>query len=327
MDVLIVEPLDPEALHWLDARHPVLVAPQLERDPIGLRQALEHARAAIVPSSVALDAHLLDHAPLLRAVGRLSLGVENLDVDAFGRAGIEIVRPGASGANAEAEFAIGAMLQLLRRVPVRGSDGALVGRELGGATVGLVGVPPAAQPLATLLRAFGARVEGYDPSIHASDPLWAKWKIDAVGLGELLQHADVLCVLLGYFPRYRGLLGERFLGACKPNQVLVCLTQSNVFDEAALADALQSRRMLGAWFDAMDPSLLDADRPLHRVRNRLQITERLAGTTLQARARGAWSVVRRIDEILAADSPTPRAALSPDDADVPLDLEAGRASA
>jgi D-3-phosphoglycerate dehydrogenase / 2-oxoglutarate reductase len=324
MDVLIVEPLEPEVLQWIDARHPVRFAPQFERDTRALREAMFNVRALIAPPSVALDAQSLRFAPVLRAVGRLSSGVENLDAEAFARAGVEIVRPGSASAGAEAEFAIGSMLQLLRRVPVSSSDGMLVGRELAGATVGLVGLPPAARPLAALLGGFGATVKGYDPALHMSDALWASWKIEPVGLPELVAQSDVLCVLLNYFTRYKGLIGERLLPDCKPNQVLVSLAHSSLFDDEALAAVLESGRMAAAWFDSMEPSMLDFGRPLRRVRN-LQITPRVASTTRESRIRSAWSVVRRIDEILGDASPRPefRATIE-DDA---LGLEAGRASA
>jgi phosphoglycerate dehydrogenase-like enzyme len=324
MDVLIVEPLEPEVLQWIDARHPVRYAPQLERDPRAFRQALFNVSALIVPPSVALDAQALHFAPMLRAVGRLSGGAENLDVEAFGRAGVEIVRPGPASAGAEAEFAIGAMLQLLRRMPVRSNDGMLVGRELSGATVGLVGLPAAARPLAELLGAFGAQVRGYDPAVHQSDGLWERYHITSLSLRELVEQSDVLCVLLNYFTRYKGLLGERFLPHCKPDQVLVCLGHSSLFDDAALAEALDSGRMAAAWFDSMEPSMLDFGRPLRAVRN-LQITPRVAGTTRESRIRSAWTVVRRIDEILAEVGPRPE--FRPTTEDDALGLEADPASA
>lgn len=324
MDVLIVEPLEPEVLQWIDARHPVRFAPELERDPRGLRQALFNVRALIAPPSVALDAQALHFAPVLRAVGRLSAGAENLDLEAFARAGVEIVRPGTASAGAEAEFAIGAMLQLLRRVPVRGNDGMLVGRELAGATVGLVGLPASARPLAELLAAFGAQVKGYDPAVHQSDGLWERWKIAPLGLRELVECSDVLCVLLGYFTRYKGLLGERFLPYCRPDQVVVSLGHSSLFDDAALAEAMESGRIAAAWFDSMEPSMLDFGQPLRAVRN-LQVTPRVSGTTRESRIRSAWTVVRRIDEILGEAGPRPEfRATTEDDS---LDLEAGRASA
>jgi phosphoglycerate dehydrogenase-like enzyme len=261
---------------------------------------------------------------VLRAVGRLGAGAENLDAEAFARAGVEIVRPGSASAAAEAEFAIGSMLQLLRRVPVRSNDGMLVGRELAGATVGIVGLPASARPLAELLRAFGAQVKGYDPAVHQSDGLWARWKIAPTGLRELVECSDVLCVLLNYFSRYKGLLGERFLPHVKADQVLVSLGHSNLFDEAALAEALDSGRIAAAWFDSMEPGMLDPGRPLHQVRN-LQVTPRVAGTTRESRIRSAWAVVRRIDEILS-EAP-PRHDFRQTTEDDSLDLEAGPASA
>ena len=324
MDVLIIEPLEPEVLQWIDARHPVRFAPELERDPRGLRQALFNVRALIAPPSVALDAQALHFAPVLRAVGRLSAGVENLDAEAFARAGVEIVRPGSASAGAEAEFAVGAMLQLLRRVPVRSNDGMMVGRELAAATVGLIGMPASARPLADLLGAFGAQVKGYDPALHGSDDLWQRWKIAPLGLRALVEQSDVVCVLLNYFSRYKGLLGERFLPHCKADQVWVSLGNSSLFDEAALAEALDSGRVAAAWFDSMEPGMLDPERPLHQVRN-LQVTPRLAGTTRESRIRSAWAVVRRIDEIL--NNAPPRPEFRPTTEDDSLDLEAGQASA
>ena len=170
MDVLIVEAMEPEVLEWLGARHPLRFAPELARDGRALRQTLFNVRALIAPASVVLDAQALRFAPVLRAVGRLSAGVESIDADAIARAGVEIVRPGTASAAAEAEFAIGSMLQLLRRVPVQSADGMLVGRELAGARVGLVGLPAAARTLAELLGAFGAGVSGYGPRRGAAKP-------------------------------------------------------------------------------------------------------------------------------------------------------------
>ena len=301
MVVLIVEPLDPEVMQWLVARHAVRYAPDLARDPRSLRQALRHVQALIIPPTVALDAETLSRAPLLRAVGRLSAGAENIDFEACARAGVEVVRPSDATAQAEAEFMIGALLQMLRRVPVVNPEGLLVGRELGSATIGLIGMGPAAQPTAQLLQAFGSRVIGYDPTLHANDPLWARWLVEPLGLRELMEQSDGVCVMLTYFTRYQGLLGERYLGFCKPNQVLVSLASTSLFDENALADVLGSGRMAAAWFDSLEPGLLGPGRLLHQI-DTLQVTPRVASTTLESRVRAAWDVARRIDDLLQPGS-------------------------
>lgn len=298
MVVLIIEPLDPDVMQWLVSRHAVRYAPELARDPAALRRALPLVRALVVPASVALDAQTLALAPQLKAVGRLSAGLENIDQDFCNRAGIEVVRASESTAQAEAEFAVGALLQMLRRVPVLNAEGLLVGRELCGATVGLVGMGPTAQPLARLLGAFGARVLGYDPMLHAAEPIWSEWSIEPVQLRTLVETSDGLCVMLNNFLRYQKLLGERLLPFCKPHQVLVSLSPSDVFDHHSLAEVLASGRMAAAWFDSMQPDALDDGQPLATAEH-LQVTPRVAGTTRESRLRAAWEVAQRIDMLLS----------------------------
>ena len=119
-----------------------------------------------------------------------------------------------------------------------------------------------------------------------------------MGLRELLEQADAVCVQLSYFSRYHGLLGERFLPFCKPNQVIVSIAHSGLFDEAALAQALSGGPLSAAWLDSLEPGALDEGRPLFGIDN-LQITPRVASTTRESRLRSAWAVVKRIDELLS----------------------------
>jgi len=297
MDLLIVDTLEAEVMQWLGARHPLVHAPELAFDPRAFRRALYSVRAMIVPSTVTLDAQALHYAPVLQAVGRVNAGAENIDLDACAKADVEVVRSFTASAQAEAEFMIGALLSLLRRVPVAGPDGVPVGRELGSATVGLVGMAPAARSMATLLGGFGSRIVGYDPSLHASDAVWERWGVAPLSLKKLLMQSDAVCVQLNYFSRYRGLLGERFLSFCKPDQVLVSTAHSGLFDETALAAALTSGRLAAAWLDSMEPGALDEGRPLYGIET-LQVTPRVASTTRESRLRSAWAVARRIDEVL-----------------------------
>jgi D-3-phosphoglycerate dehydrogenase len=297
MTVLILEPLEADVVQWLAERHDACFAPELVGDFRGLADALQDARALVAPPEVRIDAGLLHCAPMLRAIGRASGGAENIDVEACRKAGVEVVRSQTSTVSAEAEFAVGALLSLLRRVPIEGSDGLKVGRELGCSTIGLLGLAPAARVMTQLLQAFGTRVIGYDPSRHPSDATWARWGIEAVSLADLMEHSDGLVLLLPYFDRYRGLVGERQLEVARPGQVLVGLTQSGLVDEAALALALRNGRLRAAWFDCLEPGWLEAGRPLHGIGS-LQVTPRLAGTTRESRVRAAWAVARGIDGLL-----------------------------
>lgn len=301
MDLLIAESLEPEVVAWLELRHTVRYAPHLARDARAFRQGLYDVRALIIPPTLALDALTLQQAPMLRAAGRVSAGAENIDLDACARAGVEVVRSLTATARAEAEFMVHAMLSLLRRFPVVGADGNLAGRELSGCTVGVIGMSAAARSMAQLLAGFDVRMIGYDPARHASDEVWERWGIAPLGLRELLEEADVACVLLPYFNRYRGLLGERFLPHCKPRQVIVSIAHSALFDEVALADALANERVAAVWLDSVEPGLLESGRPLHGIES-LQVSPRVASTTCDSHLRSAWAVAKRIDQILAAVS-------------------------
>ena len=301
MDILIIEPIEDEIVRWLEARHSVRYEPEIARDPRAFRQALYNVRALILPPSLSLDAQALHSAPVLRVVGRVSAGPENIDAEACAKAGVELVRSNNATANAEAEFVIGAMLSLLRRVPVQGSHGMRVGRELGGAQVGLIGMTPAARALNRLLTSFGAQVSGYDPSLHANDAVWERWNVKPLGLRELLENSDVVSVQLAYFSRYHGLLGERYLPFCKPDQVIVSISHSALFDEVALAQVMGTHQVAAAWFDSMEPGLLDEGRPLADIHS-LQVTPRVASTTRESRLRSAWAVAHRLHELLTLPS-------------------------
>jgi phosphoglycerate dehydrogenase-like enzyme len=306
MEVLILEPIGREAREWLSARHPVRVAPELVRDPIAHRRALAEARALILPAGIVFDTGSIVAAPKLRAVARVSTGIDGIDADACHKAKIEVVRPLVASATAEAEFMLGAALKLLRRLPDSGRI--REGRELGTATVGLIGMSPAARALSQLLVGFGCRVIGYDPAIHSSDALWNRWRIQPVSLRRVLAHSDVVCVQLQFFTRYRGLLGERLLPHCKSNQVIVSISTSAVFDEDALARALDNGVIAACWLDHPEPGLADPGRPLAGVK-RLYLSKQLAGATREARQRSEWMVVKRLDELLSGRAtPAPPAA-------------------
>jgi phosphoglycerate dehydrogenase-like enzyme len=186
---------------------------------------------------------------------------------------------------------------------------------------------PAARALAQLLNAFGSRVVGYDPAVHASDNIWGRWRVEPMPLRELMELSDGVCVQLIYFSRYQGLIGERFLPFCKPNQVLVSVAHSSLFDLDSLADVLGTGRMAAAWFDSLEPGALDPGRPLADI-DTLQVTPRVAATTRESRVRAAWAVARRIDELLSAESAPQRdfSPTMPAGPDEPTDLPTGEAS-
>ncbi len=308
MDLLIADPLEPDVLAWLEARHDLLYAPRLVDDPAALTRSMHKARAALLPARVRVDPKALRQAPRLRAIGRIVGGVEHIDYNACTQAGVEVVRCPEATAPAEAEFMLGALLALLRPGP--SDTGHSTGRELSRCTVGLIGITAGSLKLAGLLQVFGSQVVGYDPTIHSGDARWTAWGIRPMGLSGLFAACDGVCVQLPGFTRYRGLLGERTLAQCRPGQVLVSTSPSYIFDKSTLARVLDSGRMTAAWMDQAEPDLQSPGKVLHGVRG-LLTTPRLAGYTRESRLRSAWGVARRVDHILRHTDTGPRPEPSP----------------
>jgi D-3-phosphoglycerate dehydrogenase / 2-oxoglutarate reductase len=303
MDLLVAEPLEAEVLQWLQVRHDLHYAPRLTDDRKPLAEALAQARAVLLPAHIAVNSRMLARAPMLRAIGRIVGGQEHIDLDACARAGIAVLRSPESTAPAEAEFMLGALLTLLRPNPL--APHRIVGRELAHCTVGLVGMGPGARRLGTLLQSLGTQVRGYDPALHATGAQWQRWGVQPVGLRELFEQSDAVCLHLPIYSRYVGLLGDRVLPWCKPGQVLVSMSPIELFDEAVLADLLNSGRMAAAWLDSVGPGTLAPGQPLHGAAG-LQTTPRLASYTREARLRSAWGVARQVHDVLRRTPATVR---------------------
>jgi D-3-phosphoglycerate dehydrogenase len=260
--------------------------------------ALARVRGMVLPPSVAVDRAVLRAAPQLLTVGRLSAGAENLDLDACARAGVEVVRPATASANAEAEFAIGALLQMLRRVPVINAEGLAVGRELGGSVVGIVGMTPAARPLATLLDTFGAGSSATTPRCmrrrRPVGPLGRRAGAAAPADGAQRRRVRAAELLLAL---------PRPAGAALPGRMQA---QPGAGEPGAVGPVRRSRRWPMRWPRGAWPRPgSTAWSPARWTRagrctasTTLQVTPRVASTTRESRIRSAWAVAQRMDEIL-----------------------------
>lgn len=305
MDCLILEPLQDDARQWLADRHAVRFSPELAADPMALRRELYNVRTLVLPSEVAVTDQMLGFAPRLKAVARLAMGIQNVDTEACRRANVEVVRSLNAHAQACAEYMMTALLGLFRRgfsSVMRNRDVSQLplGREIHGSTIGLVGMSPTARVLAMLLKSFGARVVGYDPALHASDPSWVRDGVEPVPMNQLMALSDAVCVQLTYASRYRGLIGAHVLKHGKPGQVMVCIARPWLFDQDALAADLRSGRLEAAMFDSPDDELKAPGSPFHGLDN-FFLTPQLSTRTREARSRATWYIVRRLDEILRLD--------------------------
>jgi (S)-sulfolactate dehydrogenase len=305
-DVIITEFMDEAAVERLKARYSTHYDPALVDKSDDLMKMLPQARALIVRNRTQVRGPLLAAAGGLQCVGRLGVGLDNIDVKACEGRGIAVYP--ATGANdlSVAEYVMTAALVLLRGA-YGASDKvaagswprqALIGREVSGRVMGLVGYGAIAREVARRASAFGMEVFAYDPYLPGDDPRWLG--AHNVSLDGLLSEADVVSLHVPLTDDTRHMIDAAAIGGMKKGAVLINAARGGVVDEAALAAALKAGQLGGAALDVfeVEPLTADAGDKFSGLDN-LILTPHIAGVTEESNIRVshliAETVLRHLD--------------------------------
>jgi phosphoglycerate dehydrogenase-like enzyme len=253
MEILLLSPIDPEAVTRLRAHHSVVEAPS--GDGVG---ANENPEVLIFRSGVDVGDEALAAMPRLRLIVRAGSGFDNIDLASARRRGVRVVRIPGPAADAVAEFAMALMLAVARRIVTADSEvraGRWPKHELGGSllrgkVLGIVGTGNIGGRLGELAAAWGMTVMGCvaHPEDYDREAL-ARRGIELVDFDAVIGAADFLSVNCPLDDTTRDLIDARVLSAMKPGAVLVNTARGGIVDEVAVGDALRSGRLAGAAFD------------------------------------------------------------------------------
>ncbi|MYH56760.1 MAG: 3-phosphoglycerate dehydrogenase, partial [Boseongicola sp. SB0675_bin_26] len=196
--ILITEFMDEAAVERLKAARPTSYAPQLADRPEELASRVDGVQALIVRNRTQVTAALLDAASRLRVVGRLGVGLDNIDLDACKALGVEVIPAIGANALSVAEYVVTNALALLRGA-YQANARMLVGdwpradcsgREASGRRLGLIGFGANGQETARLAQALGMQVMAFDPMLPREHPAWQG--IQAASLDDVMEQADVI---------------------------------------------------------------------------------------------------------------------------------------
>lgn len=306
-EIVIAEFMDEAPIESLRQRFSVDFNPRLVADRPELLQAVGAAQALIVRNRTQVDAELLDAAPHLRVVGRLGVGLDNIDLAACRERGVRVLP--ATGANdiAVAEYVICTAMALLRGA-YRASDqvaagdwprAALIGHEIAGRTLALVGFGGIARQVARRAIALGMSVIAHDPNLDASDDCWPTHGVTPVDFDTLLVEADVLSLHVPLLPATRHLIDEAALLRMKATAVVINSARGGVVDDVALAAALKCGGIAAAALDVFEAEPLAADSVYAGVENVL-LTPHIAGVTVESNQRVSRVTVDNVLQALQA---------------------------
>lgn len=304
-DIVITEFIDPRPVERLRASYNVHLDEGLWQKPEQLTGLVKGAKALIVRNRTQVTKCILDAAPGLKAVGRLGVGLDNIDVAECEQRGIAVLPAFGVNARSVAEYVLATALMLLRGTAYFGSNRLASGewprtemgqgREAQSRTMGIIGFGAIGRVTSDVARAVGFQTIAYDAQLDAGTTVGETRIVD---IAALLAESDVVTLHCPLTNETRNLIGARELAAMKPDAILINTARGGVVDEAALSKALHDGRLGGAAVDVFttEPITQNVGGIFAGLPNVI-LTPHIAGITVESNARTSAVTV---DNVLRA---------------------------
>jgi (S)-sulfolactate dehydrogenase len=305
--IVISEFMDERAVAQLAAQHDVLYDPLLVDDMPRLITEAQRADGLIVRNRTQVRNALLSALGRCKVVGRLGVGLDNIDVSGCEAKGIEVIP--ATGANAlsVAEYVIASTMMLLRGAFAsteavaagRWPRAALGnGRETAGKTLGVIGFGSIGQMTARMAQGLGMKVMAFDAMLKPDAAVFAQAGVAFSDMGTLISQADVITLHVPLVDSTRGLFNAARIAAMKKGAVLINTSRGYIVDLHAVATALRSGHLGGAAIDVFDAEPLAADVSLQNCPN-LILSPHISGVTFEANERVSFMIADKVLKNLA----------------------------
>jgi glyoxylate reductase len=284
---------------------------ELPPTPEELETLLQDCDGAITLLTDTIDGPLLDRLPKLRVVSNFAVGYDNIDVPAATERGVLVCNTPDVLTDATADATWSLLLAAARRIPeaqqyVREGRWQtwgpllLLGREVSGATIGIVGLGRIGKEVAKRARGFGMQILAYDPYVDAA--FAEEYGVAYVPLDQLLAESDFVTLHVALTEETEHLIGTDQFRRMKPTSILINASRGPVVVTDALVEALQSGGILAAALDVTDPEPLPADHPLVTMPNCI-VVPHTASATVQTRDRMADLAARNLLAGLRGERP------------------------
>jgi D-3-phosphoglycerate dehydrogenase len=269
------------------------------------------AQVALASAGVRYDAALFRQLPNLLMVQRTGIGVDNINLEDATAHGIVVGNTPDGPTESTAEHTVAMLLNLAKRVK-QGNDnlaagkfgprsGPLVGIEVQGKTLGLVGLGRIGRRVAQICRnGFGMRVLAYDPYVTAEQA--AQMGVELTDLDTVIRQGDFVSLHVPVTPQTHRLMDAPRMAQMKQGAYLINCARGALVDPAALLEAVDSGHLAGAGIDVFDPEPPQEDDPL-RNHPLIVATPHGATTTVEGRVRIERMAVERVLAFFRGERP------------------------
>ncbi len=268
---------------------------------------------AIILRNIPVTAELMDRCKNLKVIGKHGVGVNTIDVAAAKERGIQVIYTPTANADSVAEMTVALFMALARKIPLANTNCArgdytsiapkeLIGTEIGGKTLGQIGMGNIAQRIARILRdGFGCRILGYDPFISAEDAAARGFeKVDE--LYELLERSDLVNINVPLVKSTEHMIDAEAFSHFKSGALFVNAARGAVIREDALYEALVSGEVKAAACDTFVSEPPAVDNPLLSLPNFIA-TPHVGGSTEESLERTGREVVEDVLRVLSGEKP------------------------
>ena len=303
--VIITEFMDESEVSRLSSHHEVLYNPDLHSNINSLLDSITDTQALIIRNKTLVNRELIDASKDLRVIGRLGVGLDNIDTTYCREKGISIVIADGANTDSVAEYVVTGLLVLFRGIMDSTSRiingewprGDFIGTEVKGKTLGIVGLGSIGRAVAQKVKLLGMRVVGTDVNIEKDDPVWGEFNVQYREFSDLVRISDAVTMHVPLNNDTKGLFDDYALQNMRKGAILINTSRGGIVDEDALVKYLKNGHLGGAMLDVFESEPLTESRPFAGLPN-LILTPHIAGVTVESNRRVSCMIVDQVIEHL-----------------------------
>ena len=300
--ILITEFMDESAVDLLKRKYNVYYDSSLAEDSNSLVKLINKMKALIVRNKTLVTRELIENAPNLTCVGRLGVGLDNIDLNACEEQNITVYPALGANSHSVAEYVICASMLLLRKAYFKKNEMIAgnwprqesSGSEVYGKTLGLIGFGDIAQKTRDLALGLGMKTVAYDPYLDKDSNVWKETK--NLDLDNLLSISDIISLHIPLSKETKNLFDEKKLRLIKNSSVIINAARGGVIDENQLAKLLKENKIGGAALDVFneEPVNKECAKKFEGINN-LILTPHIGGVTKESNERVSEMIAKKID--------------------------------
>ena len=303
--VIITEFMDESEVSRLSSHHEVLYNPDLHSNINSLLDSITDTQALIIRNKTLVNRELIEASKDLRVIGRLGVGLDNIDTTYCREKGISIVIADGANTDSVAEYVVTGLLVLFRGIMDSTSRiingewprGDFIGTEVKGKTLGIVGLGSIGRAVAQKVKLLGMRVVGTDVNIEKDDPVWREFNVQYREFSDLVRISDAITMHVPLNNDTKGLFDDYALQNMRKGAILINTSRGGIVDEDALVKYLKNGHLGGAMLDVFESEPLTESRPFAGLPN-LILTPHIAGVTVESNRRVSCMIVDQVIEHL-----------------------------